>query len=125
LFGRDLSTNSPVFMHFSSSYALHNLPHNELISVEYKPKNHEQLDGMKIDTNLLIPHVLYMKLCFYKHNGGVAHMVERSLRMREARGSIPRTSMFIFVFFPTRIKFSRYAPVLLFKNELTCYSPCF
>ena len=25
--------------------------------------------------------------------GGVAHMVERSLRMREARGSIPRTSI--------------------------------
>ena len=29
--------------------------------------------------------------------GGVAHMVERSLRMREARGSIPRTSIFIFL----------------------------
>ena len=27
--------------------------------------------------------------------GGVAHMVERSLRMREARGSIPRTSILI------------------------------
>jgi hypothetical protein len=26
-------------------------------------------------------------------SGGVAHMVERSLRMREARGSIPRTSI--------------------------------
>jgi hypothetical protein len=106
-------------MHFSSSYALHNLPHNELISVEYKPKNHEQLDGMKIDTNLLIPHVLYMKLCFYKHNGGVAHMVERSLRMREARGSIPRTSMLIFVFFPTRIKFSRAGCM---DTNLSCFS---
>jgi hypothetical protein len=31
-------------------------------------------------------------------SGGVAHMVERSLRMREARGSIPRTSI---PFFPT------------------------
>jgi hypothetical protein len=29
---------------------------------------------------------------YQKHDGGVAHMVERSLRMREARGSIPRTS---------------------------------
>ena len=29
--------------------------------------------------------------------GGVAHMVERSLRMREARGSIPRTSIFFYV----------------------------
>jgi hypothetical protein len=29
-------------------------------------------------------------------SGGVAHMVERSLRMREARGSIPRTSIFAF-----------------------------
>ena len=28
--------------------------------------------------------------------GGVAHMVERSLRMREARGSIPRTSIIFF-----------------------------
>jgi hypothetical protein len=31
---------------------------------------------------------------YVKHNGGVAHMVEPSLRMREARGSIPRTSKF-------------------------------
>jgi hypothetical protein len=31
--------------------------------------------------------------------GGVAHMVERSLRMREARGSIPRTSIFYFLLF--------------------------
>lgn len=30
--------------------------------------------------------------------GGVAHMVERSLRMREARGSIPRTSTDVFHF---------------------------
>jgi hypothetical protein len=31
---------------------------------------------------------------YVKHNGGVGHMVERSLRMREARGSIPCTSKF-------------------------------
>jgi hypothetical protein len=30
-------------------------------------------------------------------SGGVAHMVERSLRMREARGLIPRTSIFLFL----------------------------
>ncbi|GLU13035.1 hypothetical protein SLE2022_296840 [Rubroshorea leprosula] len=30
--------------------------------------------------------------------GGVAHMVERSLRMREARGSIPRTSIYFSAF---------------------------
>ncbi|GAB4857562.1 hypothetical protein Ancab_015470 [Ancistrocladus abbreviatus] len=30
-------------------------------------------------------------------DGGVAHMVERSLRMREARGSIPRTSTFFLL----------------------------
>ena len=29
------------------------------------------------------------------HHGGVAQMVERSLSMREARGSIPRTSSFL------------------------------
>ena len=29
--------------------------------------------------------------------GGVAHMVERSLRMREARGSIPRTSIVLYI----------------------------
>ena len=31
---------------------------------------------------------------YVNKSGGVAHMVERSLRMREARGSIPRTSIF-------------------------------
>ena len=33
----------------------------------------------------------------YIISGGVAHMVERSLRMREARGSIPRTSKYCFL----------------------------
>ena len=35
-----------------------------------------------------------------KHIGDVAHMVERSLCMREARGSIPRISTFFHGFFP-------------------------
>ena len=38
--------------------------------------------------------------------GGVAHMVERSLRMREARGSIPRTS----IFFPLLVVISSKRP---------------
>jgi hypothetical protein len=35
-------------------------------------------------------------------SGGVAHMVERSLRMREARGSIPRTSIPFFSYIAAR-----------------------
>jgi hypothetical protein len=35
---------------------------------------------------------------FDDNDGDVAHMVERSLRMREARCSIPRVSMFMFLF---------------------------
>ena len=35
----------------------------------------------------------------FTHPGDVAQMVERSLCMREARGSIPRISMFSFLFF--------------------------
>ncbi|CAG7866529.1 unnamed protein product, partial [Brassica rapa] len=33
-------------------------------------------------------------------------MVERSLRMREARGSIPRISIFLFNIFASRLKTS-------------------
>ncbi|KAK8498939.1 hypothetical protein V6N12_044669 [Hibiscus sabdariffa] len=36
-------------------------------------------------------------------NGGVAHMVERSLRMREARGSIPCTSRSITILFANMV----------------------
>jgi hypothetical protein len=38
--------------------------------------------------------------------GGVAHMVERSLRMREARGSIPRTSTFSHLLFMLSLPWS-------------------
>ena len=33
---------------------------------------------------------------YFTSNGGLAHMVERSLSMREARGSIPWSSTFLF-----------------------------
>jgi hypothetical protein len=38
--------------------------------------------------------------------GGVAHMVERSLCMREARGSIPRTSTFYHLLFTLSLPWS-------------------
>ena len=41
---------------------------------------------------------LYFLLTYYCL-GGVAHMVEHSLCMRGARGSIPRISIFIFIFY--------------------------
>ncbi len=33
----------------------------------------------------------------YSNTGGVAQMVERSLSMREVRGSIPRASIYLFL----------------------------
>ena len=38
------------------------------------------------------------------HNGDVAQMVERSLCMREARGSIPRISIFFLLFLRYELK---------------------
>jgi hypothetical protein len=43
---------------------------------------------------------------FDDNDGDVAHMVERSLRMREARCSIPRVSMFLFIRVPKLLIFS-------------------
>ena len=44
-------------------------------------------------------HLDTLYLSYFCLYGGVAHMVEHSLCMRGARGSIPRISIFIFYFF--------------------------
>ena len=71
----------------------------------------------KVKYFLDISHYLYIFLIYININivspdgrGGVAHMVERSLRMREARGSIPRTSkLLIFeLYYPDGLPFNFY-----------------
>ena len=57
--------------------------------------------------------------------GGVAHMVERSLRMREARGSIPRTSIFFlhnfFALFLAHVCVLLYAHLFFFFSSQIFY----
>jgi hypothetical protein len=53
---------------------------------------------LKLEKVLLSLSVYYLHFEITKKQGGVAQMVERSLSMREVRGSIPRTSKYFLLF---------------------------
>ena len=58
----------------------------------------ESWEEQRSEISRIIISKIYYKLRFNQKNGDVAQMVERSLSMREVRGSIPRISMSSFVF---------------------------
>ena len=62
----------------------------------------------------MINYIVYIS----KTKGDVAHMVERSLCMREVRGSIPRISTFFFSSFLVNFVFVLFESVDLYRPVL-------
>ena len=58
-------------------------------------RSRESTEGARLPVLL---YQIFYKNKFKQLNGDVAQMVERSLSMREVRGSIPRISISCFVF---------------------------